>query len=109
MSSIDGKIFFLLGRELCRYQDDSFIHFFSFDYKKFSFHVCGRHEKDLFFGMQDGIAHYNGTDIEYIYKFPFETMRFTGSPLILDKEIFYCIRNYGEYYNLVLHGYPVES
>ena len=109
MNIIDGKIYFLLGRELCRYKDDSFIHVLSVDHEKFFPQVCGRHEKDLFVARRDGIAHYNGTDIEYIYKFPSERMRITGSPLIMDKEIFYCIRNDGMNYNLVLHGYPVES
>jgi len=109
MSNIDGKIYFLLGRKLYRYKDDRFINVLSVDHEKYFAQVCGRHEKYLFVARRDGIAHYNGTDIEYIYKFPSEGMGILGHPLILEKDIFYCMKNQGtQWYNMILHGKLVE-
>ncbi|MFO7888994.1 MAG: hypothetical protein R6V04_01505, partial [bacterium] len=109
MSNIDGKIYFLLGRELYRYKDDRFIHVLSVDHEKYFAQVCGRHEKDLFIVRRDGIAHYNGTDIEYIYKFPSEGMGILGHPLILGKDIFFCMKSQRtQWYNMILHGKMVE-
>ena len=109
MSYIDGKVYFTIGREVFRYQEKKFRLFLSINYENFYTQVTGRNEKDLFIAMDDGIAHYNGTDIEYIYKFPLKGMRIIGYPLILDKDIFYGIRYSGtQWYNMVLHGKLVE-
>jgi len=109
MSNIDGKIYFVIGREVFRYQEKKFRLFLSIDNVNFYTQVTGRNEKDLFIAMSDGIAHYNGTDVEYIYRFPLEGMSIIGHPLILDEEIFYGIIYLGtQWYNMVLHGKLVE-
>ncbi len=74
--------------------------------------LFGRTENDLFLAMRDGICHYNGTNIQYIYKFPFTGLGVVNDPMIFEKDLFFCILNmHGSYNttNLILHGILKEE
>jgi len=105
LSSINSKVNFIIENDVFQYKNKKFTKFISIDSEKFYWNICGRHEYDIFIAMSDGIAHYNGTDIEYIYRFPSERMSIIGQPLILEKDIFYGIWcTDTQFYNIVLHG-----
>ena len=66
--------------------------------------VEARNIKDIFLGMSDGIAHYNGTDVQYLFKFD---TNFRGSEIIkvFAKSIFISTNNWNTNINLIYRGY----
>jgi len=109
ISVIDKKVCFIIDNDVYLYKNGEFKEFLSVDNDNFFWHVFGRNINDIFIGMEDGIAHYNGTDIEYIYNISTEGMHIVGHPLILEEDVFYCMVYPGaQWYNMVLHGKLVE-
>ena len=108
LSSIDEKVYLTIGQNAYRYKKNKFKHFLYVDNEKFYNNVYGRSENDVFLSMRDGIMHYNGEDIEYIYESPSNDMDIFGTPLILENDIFYSVR-YPGFNELVLHGRLVEE
>ncbi len=99
LCDIQGKVFFIMGHDICRYIDGAFVKQYSINLDNFGNYLWGRHENDQFIRMTDGIAHYNGTDIEYIYSFPQLEINIADA-VLLEKDVFFCdYRN-----NLVIHG-----
>lgn len=110
INNVDGEIYFVFDHDVCTYHRNKFTPVFYVDNENFYKHIAGRSINDLFISMKDGIAHYNGKDIEYLYNFPSVGMGLIGEPCILEKDIYYSIRNRGsDAYNLVLHGKLVEE
>lgn len=54
--------------------------------------------------MQDGIAHYNGTDIEYIYRFENSTSISITDAVIFEKEIVFLAMDLQNNQNIILRG-----
>jgi len=106
LNAIDGKVYFVISQDVYRYLSGKMIKQFSVPYPKFDWSIAGRNELDLFFPMRDGIVHYNGSDMEYLYKFPAAQMGTMGEPLIFENDIFYCIWYMPGFpkNNLILHG-----
>jgi hypothetical protein len=107
LNVVAGKVYFVIGKDVFRFLGGSLIKQFSFQYPQFESDISGRSELDLFVTMKDGIAHYNGADTEYLYKFPVDDMGQINVPMIFEKEVFFCIWNWtGPSYatNLMLHG-----
>lgn len=53
--------------------------------------------------MIDGIAHYNGIDIEYIHKFDYPRTRIFDA-IIFDEEVFFLVSEGQTNLNLLYHG-----
>jgi len=107
---MDGEILFVIENDVFRYRRNKLVPFLHVDNEHFAYQVFGRSKNDLFISMDDGIAHYNGEDVEYLYHFPSDGMSVTREPCILENDIFYSIRNWGSSdFNLVLHGKLVEE
>jgi hypothetical protein len=66
--------------------------------------IWGRNEKDIFLRMQDGIAHYNGTDIEYLYRFENSASISIADAVIFEREIVFLARDLINNQNIILHG-----
>ncbi len=103
---VNGNVYFLITQDVYRYIFGSFIKQFSLAHANFGYQFYGRNEKDLFLSMKDGVAHYNGTDIEYLYYFPLNRVSIIGEPMIFEKEVFFCLWDYtgGNFNNEILHG-----
>ncbi|HEX7358763.1 MAG TPA: hypothetical protein VF270_13705, partial [Ignavibacteriaceae bacterium] len=61
----------------------------------------GRNEKDIFLGMRDGIAHYNGENTIYLYRTT-ENI-FVRKGILFEKEVFFLGRDINGN-NLIFHG-----
>lgn len=102
---INGKVYFVIGQNIYRYLNGKMVEQLSIPFSNFRCQIWGRNDLDLFFPMKDGLVHYNGMDMEYIYKFPSEAMNFMGNPIIFEEDIFLCTWDKGgPWYNMVLHG-----
>ncbi len=100
---IGGKLYFLIDKNVCLYQSGKFITQFSINEPNFSYYLFGRNEKDIFINMKDGLAHYNGEDIEYLLHYP-ENSRSFGEAAVFGKDVFQVYYDHISGKNMVLHG-----
>ncbi|MFA3784242.1 hypothetical protein ABRY23_14375, partial [Melioribacteraceae bacterium 4301-Me] len=101
---INGKVYFLIGQDVYRYINGSFIKQFSLAYPNFGYQFYGRNEKDIFVRMKDGLAHFNGDNLQYLYTFPLYTISIMNEPILFDKEAFFIMWQPAYARNMVLHG-----
>ena len=99
--ALAGKVYFVMGHDVCRYQNGSFVKQFTIDFENFGNKIYGRHEKDQFIRMTDGIAHYNGQNIEYLYTFPKLSISIRDA-VLFDKDVFFCCQSNSN--KLIIHG-----
>jgi hypothetical protein len=106
---VAGKVCFLIGSELYRYIQGQFMKVVSFniDNSNFGFQLFGRNEKDIFLIMHDGIEHYNGQDVQYVYRLSTTSPYIFVRALIFEKDIFFVL-NYTDSSDfskhLIVHG-----
>lgn len=103
MTNINEKVYFAIDNDVYLYSDEVLNKYISINYDYFYWKVFGRNERDIFFLMRDGYVHYNGTNMQYIYKLPSTDMRFIGEPLIIEDNVYYCLYYPGSD-ELILHG-----
>lgn len=102
LQKIDDKILFVIGNKIYRYVDNQFMTITQITNPYFGLQIFGRNEKDIFLRMEDGIAHYNGNDIEYLYKFQSKISIVDG--IVFEKDVFFLGRDYNLGINVVLKG-----
>lgn len=104
LSLIGGKAYFVIDKDVYRYNGGGRIKQ-QFSVQEFEFNgaISGRSEADIFIHMKDGIAHYNGRDIKYLYTFPRNSIKLGNEAIFFEKEIFFCGhgRNFEK---LIIHG-----
>jgi hypothetical protein len=99
---LDDKIYFIIGFDLFDYVNSNFIKLARLsDLSEFLNVGFGRSVKDVFLGMRNGIAHYNGTNTEYLIKTEENTFVRTG--IIFAKDVFMMGRDQ-KGNNLIYHG-----
>ena len=103
MNDVDGLLYVTIGRKIYRYVNDKFNDFLEINLPNFGGQIWGRTKNDFFIRMQDGLLHYNGTDLQYILKFHKNTT-FGTSALVLEKDIFLHAFNNKTGYNIIYHG-----
>jgi hypothetical protein len=66
--------------------------------------IEARSTKDIFLGMTDGITHYNGTDIQYLYEFSNSSIHVT-SIKAFSSEVFVLTQDLSTNVSLIYRGY----
>ncbi|MFZ5947772.1 MAG: hypothetical protein ACOYU5_07365 [Stygiobacter sp.] len=99
---IGNNLLFNIGNRICKYIDGEFKTFFEIDINKYNHAFWGRNEKDIFISMKDGIAHYNGNDIQYLYKYTGSEAAFSAA--VLPKDIFILTNDFNNYSNIIIRG-----
>ena len=96
------KIYFIIGFDFYSYDGKSFIKVGRLsDNPKFLNVGIGRNEKDIFLGMRDGIAHYNGENT--VYLFQTKDNVFVRKGVVFNKDVFFLGRDINGN-NLIFHG-----
>ena len=103
MSLISGKVFFWLGRKLYSYENESLSYITTNELPNAEYQFSGRSTKDIFFAMKDGITHFNGTNIEYIYKFGNSNLVSSGM-LVFEKDIIVLALDFSRGINFIIRG-----
>ncbi|MCX7874817.1 MAG: hypothetical protein N2321_01480 [Melioribacteraceae bacterium] len=103
-NTIGEKLYFLISKDVYNYQNGSFIKKFSLDIPDFGYQIYGRSEKDLFVRMKNGLAHYNGTTIEYLYRFDSNWTSVSSQAAIFEKEVFFTVNDPINNKDFILHG-----
>lgn len=103
VQQIDGRIFFGIGTTIYKYINGEFKPFLKVNDINFWTGFFGRTEKDIFLIMAfGGIAHYNGTDIKYLYKNPNKI--WIVDAVIFEKEVFFLAVDPTIGGNLIIRG-----
>jgi hypothetical protein len=100
--NINNELFYTIGNTINTYSNNSFHRFLQVSDSEFGGQIFGRNRKDIFIRMFDGIAHYNGSDIQYLYKFNGNISILDAA--IFDREIFFLAYDKTNDDNLVFHG-----
>jgi len=100
IEKINDEIYFLKGSMLFKYVNNDFKFLLDVGEPSAFF---GRSSKDIFLGKLNGIAHYNGTDIQYVYPFNDQSIRiFMG--IVFEKEVFFLAYDINKSLNLIIRG-----
>jgi hypothetical protein len=96
------KLLFVIGNKICKYVNTQFQPLFQVDVGKFNQGVWGKNEKDVFISMKDGIAHYNGADVQYLYSYKGNEHALGAT--ILNNEVFILTNDFKNGYTIMLRG-----
>lgn len=107
LSRINGKVYFILGDKIAIREANKFKTILQVDNPNFYQRIWGRHINDLFLMMVDGLAHYNGKNIEYLFNYPYQTQIFGAE--LYKNEIFFLVYESKSNLNLIYHGILKEG
>ncbi|MDT3695715.1 MAG: hypothetical protein ROY99_04930 [Ignavibacterium sp.] len=99
LACINGKIYIREGYNIFEYNNKKLDLLFKLPAEA---SISGRNIKDIFLAKIDGIAHYNGSDIQYLYHFG-NNISLSGE-VIFDNEIFFLAYDFNNSLNLVFRG-----
>jgi len=102
---IDDKLYLCVGManaKIYLYSGGKFIQQFSVNDQNFEGGLWGRNERDIFLHMDNGIAHFNGSDIKYLYKFS----GMVSGAALFEREVFFSVYDYASNRDMILHGKP---
>lgn len=103
ISLIDNEIYFALGDRIAVREKNEFQTVFKIDKPGFYGNFWGRSGRDMFLEMTDGIAHYNGIDIEYIHLFN-HNKTYISDALLFENHAFFLVYESLTRSNLLYHG-----
>lgn len=102
MLQLGTKTYFIIGYDFFSYNGSNFNQIGRItDDPKFLNVGWGRNVKDIFAGMRDGIAHYNGENTVYLYQTTENV--FVRKGIVFDSEFFFIGRD-SNGNNLIFHG-----
>lgn len=107
ISLINGEVYFILGNEIAKRKNNQFKTFLQVNNSNFYQRIWGRNAKDIFLLMTDGLAHFNGYDIEYLFHFTFgQSTPWTQiyGAALFEKEVFFLVYEPPTGLSLVYHG-----
>lgn len=103
ISLINNKVYFVLRSEIASRVDNRFQTVLKLDNTNFYKRIWGRNTMDIFLLMTDGLAHYNGSNIEYLFHFNKPRTQIFGSALF-NNEVFFLVYESQTNLNLIYHG-----
>ncbi len=102
ISIIDDKIYFVLNDKIMLYVNNQFQTVLDLKGMNFLYEIWGRNPEDIFLEMTDGLAHYNGTDVKYLFHYPQQTYIYGAA--LFNHDVFFLIYESQTGLSLVYHG-----
>jgi hypothetical protein len=96
---MQGFAYIEIGKKIYRYQNNNLVLVADLSNTNYIARIWGRSEKDFFCITNDGIGHYNGTDLTTIYK-GYEPR----NAFVFENEVFFYTYDYNIYNNIILKG-----
>jgi hypothetical protein len=103
ISLINGEVYFVLGKRIAKRIGNEFTTLLNIENTNFYNAIWGRNSKDIFLRMTDGLAHYNGSDVEYLLHFDKPRTPIFGAALF-EKEVFFIVYEAQTNLNIIYHG-----
>ena len=104
LSFIDGEVYFVLGNRIAIRRNNQFQTILNVNNPNFYQRIWGRNSKDIFLLMTDGLVHYNGTDLEYLFYFNVTPQTQIYGAALFPKEAFFLVDEFRTRKRLVYHG-----
>ncbi len=102
LSFINGEVYFIIASKIFVRKNDQFQEILEVNNPNFYQRIWGRNSKDIFLMMTDGLAHYNGADIQYLFHYPFHTQIFGAA--LFENDVFFLVYKSQGNLNLIYHG-----
>ena len=93
----------MLGNKIAKRNNNQFKTIITVDNPDFYQRIWGRNSNDIFLLMTNGLVHYNGSDMEYLFYFDKPRTQIYGAALF-DKEVFFITEESPTNLNLIYHG-----
>ena len=100
---IDGEVYFILNTEIAVRTDNHFQTILNLEGTSFYRRIWGRNSKDIFLEMTDGLAHYDGNDVQYLFHYNRPNVEIFGAALFKN-DVFFLVYEYTTGLSLVYHG-----
>ncbi len=104
ISLINGKVYFILGSRIAIRTFGMFQTVLVVANPNFYQRIWGRNSKDIFLMMTDGLAHYNGSDIGYLFYFNKIPRTQIYGAVLFDNDVFFLVYESQTGLNLIYHG-----
>jgi hypothetical protein len=101
VENINGKIYFGIDSAVYVCENNIFRQKFIVSKTQFTQSLTGRNEKDIFLYMWDGLAHYNGNDIEYLLRVNNLSLRHV---FVLENEVIVLYNDLSKYITYIYKG-----
>ncbi len=103
ISLINGEVYFILNTKIARKAIGQFQTILDLGNTNFYYNIWGRNSKDIFLEMTDGLAHYNGSGIEYLFHYNQSNVSIFGAALF-QNDVFFLVYEYTTGLSLIYHG-----
>jgi hypothetical protein len=104
LSLIDGEVYFVLGNRIAIRRNNQFQTVLNVNNPNFYQRIWGRNSKDIFLLMTDGLVHYNGNDLEYLFYFKVTPATQIYGAALFPKEAFFLVYEAQTRQKLIYHG-----
>ncbi len=107
ISLINGEVYFILGSEIAKRINGQFQTILHVYNPNFYQRIWGRNSKDIFLLMTDGLVHYNGSDMQYLFYFSQpEAKPWTQiyGAALFEKDVFFTVYEPPTHLKLIYHG-----
>ncbi|HQF41876.1 MAG TPA: hypothetical protein PK073_03105 [Ignavibacteriaceae bacterium] len=101
---INNEVIFVLGNQIARRTNNQFQTILNVTNPNFYQRIWGRNTKDIFLLMTDGLVHYNGTDMEYLFYFNRTPSTQIYGSALFEKDVFFLVDEAPSGLSLVYHG-----
>jgi hypothetical protein len=104
LSYIDGEVYFVLGNVITKRINNEFKTVLEVNTSDFYQRIWGRNSKDIFLLMTDGLAHFNGIDLEYLFYFNVTPATQIYGAALFKNDAYFLVYEYKTRQKLVYHG-----
>ncbi len=109
ISLINDEVFFVLGNRITTRANNQFNTVVNVDNPNFYQRIWGRSSNDIFLLMTDGLVHYNGNDMEYLFYFNITPRTQIYGAALFEDEVFFIVDEARSNLNLIYHGKLTEE
>lgn len=103
IAEIDGYLYAVIDKKIFRYYKGRDELIFEINLPNFGGVIWGRNRNDIFVRMLDGLAHFDGKDVKYLFKTSNNIMM-APNMVIFEKDVFIPCKDYTKNCNIVYHG-----
>ena len=102
ISYINSEVYFIIKDEILKRSNGQFQTVVKIDNPNFTQNIWGRNGRDIFLMMTDGLAHYNGNNVEYLFHYAVRTQIFGAA--LFSNDVFFLIYEPNSGLGLIYHG-----
>jgi hypothetical protein len=103
LGNIAGTPYMIFGTKVYSYTNKGLHFIMEYTNPALDYTICGRSSKDILFSNTDGITHYNGSDIQYLYKFPGGEIQVMDSA-VFENDVFFLADDFNAGLIIIIHG-----